>query len=343
MIKTLRITTVIAGILAVIFLVLPMFFGGRTNRAIEQFLSSSNVVEKYNMGAEYNAKASQDQVSPLVTQAEIFVQYLNPPPEPEPSIPEAPTPTVSPPKPRGPVTAKFTLVGTSVYAAQPELSLAFINEPGKGSRWVRQGSQVEHLTIKEVRDGLVVLQDGQRTFEIAAQQKPEISLVESSPPVSSKVINGISSRPDVTTSGEPDTAATISTPAQARINQDALERFIESVRASAESGEIDPQNANGLLSALGSMRISDDEAEKLKDLPKEQLGPELAVEGPNSSQQPSSAEGERLDEPEWDSQQSTVIKTPVDYKERITAEPNQTKNPTVRRPVRLPRRTRRNR
>ncbi len=331
MIKTLRITTIIAAVLAFIFLILSVVFGGRSNKPIEEFLNSSGVVEKYNIGAENNARITQNQVSPLVTQSETFVKYLDPP-EPEPSMAEAPMPTAFRPKPISPVTAKFTLVGTSVYAAKPELSLAFINEPGTGSRWVRQGSQVEHLTIKEVKDGLIVLQDGQRTFEITTQEKPGLSLVENPRPVSSEVISGISSRPDA--------AASISTPTQPSIDQNALEKFIESLQAGAESGEIDPQNVNGFISALGSMRISDDEAEKLKDLPKEQLSPEPTAEGPDSSQQPSPAQGERLDEPE---QQSTAIKTPVDYKERITAEPNQAQNPKVRRPVRLPRRTRRNR
>lgn len=358
MIKTLRITTIIAAGLALVFLILPMFFGGRTNKAIEQFLNSSGVVEKYNMGAEYNAKLSQDHVSPLVTQAEIFVQYLNPPPPPEPVVEEAPKPVFSRPKPIT-VTAKFSLIGTSVRVAQPEMSLAFINEPGKGSRWVRQGSQVEHLTIKEVKDGLIVLQDGQRTFEIATQEKPQVSLVENAPSVSSEVIGGTSSRPDVTASQEPDAVAAISTPALPQIDQNALEKFMESLQAEAESGEIDSQNVDKFLSTLGSMRISDDEAEKLQRLPKEQLSPEPAPKE-DLSQQPISAEDEGLSEPEQNAQQSTAQEThvagrPVDYKERLsalrsraatkdeTAEPNQVTSPKVRRPVRLPPRSRRSR
>lgn len=334
MIKTLRITTIIAAVSAVIFLVLSVIFGRHGNDTVEQFLDSSGVVEKYNMGAEYSAKANEGLVPPLVTQAETFVQYLNPPPKPEPTMPEAPKPAFASPQPRSPVTAKFSLVGTSVHTTRPELSLAFINEPGKGLRWVRQGGQVEHLTIKEVKDGLVVVQDGQRTFQVMAPQKPEISLVESSPPVSSEVRDTIRSRADVTASREPDAATTVSTPAQPSLDQNALERFIESLQAEAESSEIDPQNVDKFISVLGSMRISDDEAEKLQRLPKEQLSPEPTTEE-NSPQQP------------------PAPRTPsVDYKERIsrlrsatdeTAEPNQVRSPKVRRPVRLPSRQRRNR
>ncbi len=308
MIKTLRITTIVAAVLAVIFFVLPVVFGGRSNEEIEQFLNSAGVVEKYNKATDNKTKASQNETSPLITQAEAFAKYLNPPPKPKPSIPTTSKPTVSPPRPRSPITAKFTLVGTSFYASQPQLSLAFIDEPGKGLRWVRQGSQVGHIAIREVKDGLVVLQDGQRTFEIAAQQKPQRSLLAPAPafrqkdagaspvssPVSSEVMSGTSSTSAVTTSHESDAATAIRTPPQ--ISTEMMEEFLKSVQAEVKSGEIDSQKAKEILSGLGSMRISDDEAEKLKDLPKG-----------------------------LDTQQPTG---------RLTAEPNQIKERKVRRPAR---------
>jgi len=311
MIKTLRITTIVAAVLAVIFFVLPVVFGGRSNEEIEQFLNSAGVVEKFNKAAGNKAKTSQDQTSPLLTQAEAYAKYLNPPPKPKISIPTTPQPDISQPKPRGPVTTKFTLVGTSFYESNPELSLAFIDEPGKGLRWVRQGNQVEHLIIKQVKDGLVVIQDGQRTFEIATQLKPERSLLEGSSPVSTTAGSQIRPKSTVTTSYQTPAATSTYTPQPLSPEQTAMiEKFMESMPADIEADKEDSTQIEKLFNELGAMRISDDEAEKLKDLPKE-----------------------------LDTQQSTVIGTPDG--EGLTEDPNQLKSQKVKRPTGFP--TRRSR
>ncbi len=296
MIKTLRITTIVAAVLAVIFFVLPIVFGGRNNEEIEQFLNSASVVEKFNESAGNKAKASQDQTSPLLTQAEAFAKYLNPPPKPKISTSATPKPGVSQPKPRGPVTTKFKLVGTSVHESNPELSLAFIDEPGKGLRWVRQGNQVEHLTIKQVKDGLVVIQDNQRTYEIATQQKPERSLLEGSSPVStvegSRIPSSITTPTGMPTPPSPEQTA-------------ALEKFLESISADTEADKEDSTQIEKLFKELGAMRISEDEAEKLQRLPKE-----------------------------LDTQQSKVLGTPSG--EGLTEDPNQLKSHKVKRPTGFP-------
>ena len=102
--------------------------------------------------------------------------YLNPPPKPEPA-PSAPV-AKSEPRPVGPVAAKFKLIGTSRHVLQPELSLALIDEPGKGLYWVRQSSKVGHLIVEQVRDGLVVVRDGQNTFELVAERPEQKSLLK---------------------------------------------------------------------------------------------------------------------------------------------------------------------
>jgi hypothetical protein len=74
--------------------------------------------------------------------------------------------------------AKFTLVGTSYYASRPELSLAYINEPGKGFHWVRQGSKVAHLLIEQVQDGSIVVKDHEKTVTLVAERTPKKSLIK---------------------------------------------------------------------------------------------------------------------------------------------------------------------
>jgi hypothetical protein len=180
MIKTLRITSIIAVVLAVVFFVFPAVFGVRGDKQIEQFLNSAGVIEMFKEAKGDKVEDSRREISPLVKQAEAFALYLNPPPKPkpEPSVPEV----KSEPRPVGPVTAKFKLIGTSRHVLQPELSLALIDEPGKGLYWVRQFSKVGHLIIEQVKDGLVVVRDGTSTFELVAERPEKRSLLKANSP-----------------------------------------------------------------------------------------------------------------------------------------------------------------
>lgn len=176
MIKTLRITSIVAVVLAVVFFVLPAVFGVRGDEQIEQFLNSAGVIEKFHEAKGDKVEDRRHEISPLVKQAEAFALYLNPPPKPKPKI--EPSMLRSRPRPKGPVSPKFELIGTSCYALHPELSLALIDEPGKGSHWVRQFGRVGHLIIEQIKDGLVVVRDGERTFELVAERPKKRSLLK---------------------------------------------------------------------------------------------------------------------------------------------------------------------
>lgn len=183
MIKTLRITTIIAAILAVGFLAFPVVYGYRYQgvEEIEQFLNSPGAVERFKQAKGAKRVKGGDQVSPLVKQAMGFSLYLNPPRKP--AVPR-PTRTQVANKP-APITeapvvfsTKFTLIGTSYYASRPELSLAYIDEPGKGMHWVRQGAKVAHLLIQEVQDGSVIVKDRDKTVTLVAARAPKKSLLK---------------------------------------------------------------------------------------------------------------------------------------------------------------------
>ena len=188
MIKTLRITSIVAAVLAVIFLVFfvfPVVFGGYSDEYLESArggLDSPGVIERFNKTVGNKAKTGQNEISPLVQQAGAFALYLNPPPK-TPRVATGRTTGITP----GPaVTPQFKVLGTSYYKGQPELSLALIDEPGKGLHWVRQSSKVGHLLIVQVKDGLIVVKDSKGTFELEAEQKPEISLLEGAPGASGR-------------------------------------------------------------------------------------------------------------------------------------------------------------
>jgi hypothetical protein len=164
MIKTLRITTIVAAIAAVVLLILPVVYGVRTDPKVEETLKAQTAVEKFSAARGQNPQRDESKTSPLVKQATDFGTYLNPPPPPQ--VEAAPSPTEIVESRPVVVTPKFDLVGVSYYRLRPEQSYALINEPGKGFTWVKQGSNVEHLVISEVKEDSIIIKDGQKSSEM---------------------------------------------------------------------------------------------------------------------------------------------------------------------------------
>jgi hypothetical protein len=193
MIKTLRITSVIAAIVAVGLTAFPMFFGFSSDEDIEQFLDSPSIIDQFRQSKGSRASKADADNSPLVAQAKGFAEYLNPAKlPPAPRQPAGPTPAGGavpiPVLPPPPPSAKFTVVATSVYESRPDMSLVLIDEPGKGRHWIRQGAKVEHLTIEQVKEGAVVVQGGGKTYELAVPPVREVSLLEGASPVSGSLL-----------------------------------------------------------------------------------------------------------------------------------------------------------
>ncbi|MGA2680115.1 MAG: hypothetical protein ABSF37_12575 [Sedimentisphaerales bacterium] len=185
MIKTLRITSIIAAIAATGLLVLPAVYGVRSNPKIEELLKSPGIVEKFTSAKGQQASKDQSQNSPLVKEALALTKIINPPPPPKPEPATQPS-GPSQPAPSVPVTAKFDLVATSYFASHPEQSFVLIDEPGKGQHWVKQGSTVGHLTIETVKDGSIVLRDGQRTSEMTVKVQESWRKLLKNPPPSAR-------------------------------------------------------------------------------------------------------------------------------------------------------------
>jgi len=171
MINTLRIAGVIAVVLSVGFLFFFSVFGISSDEKIEQYLSSKGAIEKFDKTKGQRGAKDDSQISPLVKQAEAFALYLNPPkPKVKPKANRKPAV-----KNRRPskVSAKFKLIGTSYYMLHPDMSLALIDEPGKGFRWVRQSDKVGHLVIDKIEDSSIVVLDGKKTFEMSVVESPK--------------------------------------------------------------------------------------------------------------------------------------------------------------------------
>jgi hypothetical protein len=311
MIKTLRITTFIAAFLAVGFFAFPVVFGYRGDEQVEKFLKLPGAIEKFNKAKGAKPLKEGDQVSPLVKEAVAFALYLNPPPK------AAPKPTKIPPV-RKPTTtanipaptrssAKFTLIGTSFFPSRPEMSLAYIDEPGKGLYWVRQGSQVGHLLIEQVQDGSVIVKDSEKSVTLVAARTPRKSLIkgettsEATPSLPSSSTS-ITSGPDVQVSVEKSvspasgnkrsaSAARSRGPEASAEEAAMMEKLmleLSAMEADAKAGKTDSrrnaERSEALLdkyiSDLEAMRVTTEEAKRLdrlgEELKREQRDPNLA-------------------------------------------------------------------
>jgi hypothetical protein len=305
MIKTLRITSIIAVVFAVVFFVFPAVFGFRGDKQIEQFLNSAGVIEGFREAKGDKVEDERHEISPLVKQAEAFALYLNPPPKPKPE----PSVSVvkSEPRPVGPVAAKFKLIGTSRHVLQPELSLALIDEPGKGLYWVRQSSKVGHLIIEQVKDGLIVVRDGTNTFELVAERPEKRSLLKANS-------SGVShpraeSGGRITDSNPPEIAAEVKMSAEEKAalvketeaagkkilaEANARQAELEAVQADVEVGETDSGPKAKEIAAAGKRPISDLETMRISAREARGLG-RLGRRLKNVQREPSRVEDNRTD------------------------------------------------
>ena len=159
MVNTLRITSIVAGILAVALLSFSTVFGIQKDVdpevvALLQTPSARDVFKKTHGEQQPVAK---NQKPSLVVEAE---KYTAVPPTPRPKTEPrqiAGRPPV-PRKPPTPVTAKFDLLATSFFPADPNQSCAMVKETGGHYRWLNIGDSIGHQVVKDIQDGKLILQ-----------------------------------------------------------------------------------------------------------------------------------------------------------------------------------------
>ncbi len=180
MVKTLRITTILVA-LAVFGIIISIAVKGiASDEAIEKFLTTPGVAEQLQAGSAGLKPSDDSQETPLIRQARAFALRIDPPPPPKPVVPRDKSPRSKPNRrPQTPVSAKFTLIGTSCHTGDEEDSWALINEVGKGWHWVRQGEKAGHLIVEKIGDGVVLIRDGSKTYELAAEREERIDYVKS--------------------------------------------------------------------------------------------------------------------------------------------------------------------
>lgn len=261
--KTLRMTGIIAVASVAILFAVPALFGVHHDEKVEQFLNSPGAIEKFNKAKADKPAGSHEQISPLIKQAEAFALYLNPPTKPEPKTTKPSRARREEPRPKGPVSSKFELIGTSYYELKPDLSLALVDEPGKGLQWVRQSGKVGHLIIENIKDALVVVRDGKRTFELTCERPKKTSLVKKAPPLNTRITSKRIQQPAPPSKEHREELEGISAELQ------AVKRIIGSEEAYSALSAEEKTYIENMFTELKAASITGEEAESLNRLGKE--------------------------------------------------------------------------
>lgn len=187
MLKTLRITSQVVSALAVCGVLFMFFFGLRGDSDIQAYLQNPGIIEQFQ--AQASKGDDKEPESPLVAQAHEFALRIDPPPPPplpseEPKVnPDVirVADTQEPPRPKGPVSAKFELLATVQCEQKPTRSMVLLKEATGKEEWFWLGEKVGHLTIDEVRNGSAIFsQDGRNPQELFVPAKPQVpSLLKS--------------------------------------------------------------------------------------------------------------------------------------------------------------------
>ena len=213
MLKTLRVTSLVAVILAAVGVIAIVVLGLKGDSQIKDFLAKQGVVDQLR-GESGQKGAQEDKSSPLVALARAVALRFDPPPPPKPVVKGKPPAETARAKPRPPVipqpkvktSAKFDLLATVVYETAPERSLALLKTAANKQEWFRQGEKAGYLQLDEIRDGSVVFtQGGAKPQEIFVPAKPQMkSLLKDDRPVSTTGSSSITGRlPDADAASAP--------------------------------------------------------------------------------------------------------------------------------------------
>ncbi|ARN57838.1 hypothetical protein [Sedimentisphaera salicampi] len=175
---------------------------------VQEFLANASVAEEFKAKAD-TSNSDQNSESALVKAAR---QYTKEPEEPQPNRnisrsntnprPKNNTPDPQPkkqqePKPPSPIKVRFTLEGTCVNEDRPELSMAFVDLPGEGKKWVYQGQTVGHLRIRKINEDSIYLDNNGSVSELEIKEhKSSIkNILESVAPAEKQVSSSSSQAP----------------------------------------------------------------------------------------------------------------------------------------------------
>lgn len=297
MVNTLRITSVVAVLIASVLLVLVVGPKSWLPEALAKFaiggddeigriLDAPGVVARLRESQGTQSQTRKEAMPPLVKQAEVFAGILTPPKPVTPAgktgtrVPSRRAPVIKP----GPTSAKFNLVGTAYSASDPEACFAYIRLADDTYQWVRKGDEVGHLQVKEIKNCSIICWDGHSDVEMVADPTPETaSLLETSgASAAQSEVHAAPARsgdgritgPPVPRPWTPGRSAAKPNPNVRAKDRDRMEELVSRLRESAGAGAAaSPKDRAAMMKKLmaefKSSRVGAEEAESVEDLGRE--------------------------------------------------------------------------
>lgn len=297
MVNTLRITSVVAVLVASVLLVLVVGpksllpdvlarFAMGSDEEIGRILDAPGVVERFRENQGDRNQIRKEATPPLVKQAEVFAGIISPS---KPVTPAAKAdtrggvrraPVIKP----VPTSAKFNLVGTAYSASDPEASFAYIRLADDTYQWVRKGDEVGHLRVKEIKNCSIICWDGHSDVEMVAEPMPETanaleasgaSAAQSDVHIApAQPADGRITGPPVPRPWAPSRPAAAPNPNLRAEDRDRMEELVGRIRESASAGTAaSPEDRAAMMKKLmaefKSSRVGAEEAESVEDLGRE--------------------------------------------------------------------------
>ncbi len=288
MIKTLRITSVAAVIFAAVVLASVLGFrrpiaflhlnlGTGGDKQVEKILSGPSAVDRFK---EKSIKGTnpEDTTPPLVKAATLLEGIINPRDEAAPpTLRNPPAKPTGRPVPPVAVSTKFELLGIC-YSSDAKTSLAYIRLPDGAYQWAGPGSEIGHLTIKEIHQSSIVYVDGGRDVEMPVVAPPETAnLLEASntsvtpepslprPTVGAKAV-GSPVKPTVAASPKAVPGTTLPSAQISKEEQENLSQFGDRLKIAGGADSLDRDALNSkLISEYKSAQANPTEAGKVEN------------------------------------------------------------------------------
>ncbi len=252
-----------------------LHLGITQDRESTEFLQRDSAVTRFNSRQDNTeASNSQDKTPPLVKQAQMLGEILNP------RVPQAPPGPAASSTPRGPTTpvppkpsAKFDLVGISYSPSDPGDSFAYIRLPDNTFQWIRPGSEIGHLVVKQIKGHSIICSDGQRMSEMTVEPAIDTaSILETgaNPAASGRITMGTPSVSGSRLTGQDEASLN---ELVHRLKQE-LQKENKSNQADSNTASTDKAAAAGkLITEYKSSLVGAEEAQNLEKLGEKLNGP----------------------------------------------------------------------
>ena len=161
MVNTLRITSIVAGLLAIALLSLSTVYAiqkqGQGDPEVAALIDAPSALEVFQKAHQQQGPAEKDKEPTLVAEARKLV-YMAPPPTVNPVTPGRRDRNPIIPD-RQPPSAKFDLVAINYFPSDSSLCSVLIQDTAHKNSWLTIGDTIGHQVVKDIQAGQLILEN----------------------------------------------------------------------------------------------------------------------------------------------------------------------------------------